>query len=83
MPFVARTVLCAIFIGFCGGGIFYIARPAAIQSIMLKRMARANEQGSAFVRSPMFLWFLRAVGAVMIIVGLRGLTNLGLLRGWR
>jgi len=81
VPVPVKWVGCLVFAVFILAGMLYIVRPQVIQRAALKRLARSGKRGSAFVGGSKFPWFIRVVGVLLLLTGLRGLYAIGVWHG--
>ncbi len=81
MPLAVKSTLCLVFAVFILAGMLYVARPQLIQRAALKRLALSGKRGSAFIRGSLFPWFIRVVGVLLMLTGLRGLYAIGVWHG--
>lgn len=81
MPHLVKPLLGTVCVTVVLAGILYAARPQIVQRIVLARMRRSGEVGVDFVKRTIFLWFVRVVGVIFILVGLRGIYAIRLWHG--
>ena len=73
------AVAPGIVFGICiVAGAIYVIAPKSVQRVVARRMEQNRERGLSLVAGAWFVWCVRAIGALMILVGLRGLYTLGI-----
>lgn len=68
MPMLAEIFVSLCCLAFLALGLFYIAKPQVARGSVLK-----SGRDSKFVRSGAFLWFVRAVGVIAVLIGFRAI----------